>query len=123
MTLFKKETKHWQKKGKQVDMGGTAMNSIDISGKTVDEAIFKGLDQMGLSIDEVDIEVIEEGGRRFFGSKPYIVRLTKREKPITVDLVEESQSRKSSSKTGERKRRVSVIAVKRQTTRDWGKPV
>ena len=36
------------------------MRSIEVQAKTVDEAIFKGLDQMGLSIDEVDIEILEE---------------------------------------------------------------
>ena len=43
------------------------MKSIEVSGKSVDEAIFRGLDELGLSIDEVDIEVISEGGKRLFG--------------------------------------------------------
>ena len=29
-------------------------------GKTVDEAISKGLDEMGLSLDEVEIDIVED---------------------------------------------------------------
>ncbi|MFR6344022.1 MAG: Jag N-terminal domain-containing protein [Christensenellales bacterium] len=56
------------------------MRSIDVTAKSVDEAIFMGIDQLGLSIDQVDIEIIEEGGRRLFGigSKQCVVRLTER---------------------------------------------
>ncbi|MBQ9988246.1 MAG: Jag N-terminal domain-containing protein [Clostridia bacterium] len=58
------------------------MKTLESQGKTVDEAIFCGLDQMGLSIDEVDIEIIQEGGKGFLGigAKQCIVRLTEREK-------------------------------------------
>ena len=57
------------------------MRSIEVQAKTVDEAIFKGLDQMGLSIDEVDIEILEEGGKRFLGmgTKQCLIRLTERD--------------------------------------------
>lgn len=57
------------------------MRSIEVQAKTVDEAIFKGLDQMGLSIDEVDIEILQEGGRRFLGmgTKQCLIRLTERD--------------------------------------------
>ena len=34
---------------------------IEIEGKTIDEAIYLGLDQLKLTIDEVDMEVIEYG--------------------------------------------------------------
>ena len=58
------------------------MRSIEVQAKTVDEAIFKGLDEMGLSIDEVDIEILEEGGKRFLGmgSKQCLVRLSERDR-------------------------------------------
>ena len=46
------------------------MRSIEVTAKSVDEAIFMGIDQLGLSIDQVDIEIIEEGGRRLFGTAP-----------------------------------------------------
>lgn len=55
--------------------------SIEATGKTVDEAIFSGLDLMGLNIDEVDIEILDEGTKGLFGigSSKSKVRLTKRE--------------------------------------------
>ncbi|MDL2220680.1 Jag N-terminal domain-containing protein [Eubacteriales bacterium OttesenSCG-928-N14] len=69
------------------------MKSIEVSGKTIDEAIFNGIDQMGLSIDEVDIEIVEEGGKRLFGigSKLATVRLTEREPEVVEQLREEEK--------------------------------
>ena len=32
---------------------------LEIEGKTIDEAIFAGLEQMGLSFDEVDIDILQ----------------------------------------------------------------
>lgn len=51
--------------------------SVEAKGKTVDEAIFHGLEQMGLSIDEVDIEILHEGSKGLFGfGKSALVRLS-----------------------------------------------
>ena len=54
---------------------------IEKSGRTVDEAIFKGLQEIGLSIDEVEIEIVQKGsmGLLGIGAKPAIVRLTEKE--------------------------------------------
>lgn len=41
--------------------------SLDVNAKTVDEAIEQGLAQLGLSRDQVDIEIIKEGKRGVFG--------------------------------------------------------
>lgn len=60
-------------------------DSIEVKGKSVDEAVYNGLIQLGLGIDEVDIEILEEGGRRFLGiGKSACVRLTKRETPSYI---------------------------------------
>lgn len=56
------------------------MNVLEVKGKTVDEAIFTGLAKMGLSIDEVEIDVLQEGGKGFLGMGKTIVRLTKKGK-------------------------------------------
>lgn len=57
------------------------MEFIESKGKTVDEAVFSGLVKMDLSIDEVDIEILDEGGGLFKSAK---VRLTKKpEEKIT----------------------------------------
>ena len=57
------------------------MRSIQATGKSVDAAVFSGLTQLGLSIDEVSIEVVqhETKGILGIGAKPAIVTLT--EKP------------------------------------------
>lgn len=60
--------------------------SVEAKGKSVDEAIFNGLHELGLGIDEVDIEIIEEGGKRLFGRKPAIVRMTERTAPVVPEI-------------------------------------
>ncbi len=56
------------------------MAFVEAKGKTVDEAIFKGLEEMGLSLDEVDIDIINEGSKGLFGlGKNAVVHLTKKE--------------------------------------------
>ena len=61
-------------------MESNELMCIESSGKSVDEAIFKGLQQMGISIDEVSIEIIqtETKGILGIGAKPAKVRLTQR---------------------------------------------
>lgn len=51
--------------------------SLNVNAKTVDEAIEQGLNQLGLTRDQVDIEVISEGKRSLFGlkSEEAVVRL------------------------------------------------
>ena len=44
-------------------------------GKTVDEAIENGLISLGVTSDEIDIEVLEEGKKKLFGSVKARVRL------------------------------------------------
>ncbi|MBO4879994.1 MAG: protein jag [Clostridia bacterium] len=78
------------------------MRSIQATGKSVDAAIFSGLTQLGLSIDEVTIEVVqhETKGILGIGAKPAIVTLT--EKPaeevvipdFTAELEKERRERR-----------------------------
>jgi spoIIIJ-associated protein len=51
------------------------MDVLESKGKTVDEAVFSGLVKMDLSIDEVDIEILDEGGSLFKNAR---VRLTRK---------------------------------------------
>ena len=46
------------------------------SGKTVDEAVEEGLKELGVTREEVEVEVLEEGKKRLFGSVPAQVKLT-----------------------------------------------
>lgn len=65
--------------------------SVETKGKSVDEAVFNGLQQLGLGIDEVDIEVLEEGTKGFLGlGKHAVVRLTERT-PAPAAAAEEEQ--------------------------------
>ena len=67
------------------------MDVIECKGKTVDEAVFSGLLKMDLSIDEVDIEILDEGGGLFKSAK---VRMTKKkdsELPGRIELAGEKQ--------------------------------
>ena len=83
------------------------MKSIEVSGKTVDEAIFKGLQQLEISIDEVEIQIIkqETKGILGFGAKPAIVRLVQKaaEEVAVPDFSE--LSRRYERGGGERGRR------------------
>ena len=62
------------------------MKTIEMTGKTVEEALKHALDELKLTKDKVDVEVIEEGSKGLFnliGGKPARVRVTK--KPDVVD--------------------------------------
>ena len=54
------------------------MRSQEFSGHSVDEAIFVGLTEMGVTIDEVEIETIQSETKGLFGigAKMAVVRLT-----------------------------------------------
>lgn len=74
------------------------MRSIESKGKSVDEAIFKGITELGVSLDEVDIDILQEGTRGFLGlGKSALVRLTVREEepkapePFVEELLEEEE--------------------------------
>lgn len=48
-------------------MEAKARKSIQVSAKTVDQAVEKGLAQLGLSRDQVEVQVIKEGSRGVLG--------------------------------------------------------
>lgn len=58
-----------------------AMDYIEISGKTKEEAIIKASMQLETPSDELDIQVVSEGSKGFlgFGSKPFVIRASKKE--------------------------------------------
>ncbi len=45
------------------------------TGKTVDEALDLGLEALGLTLDEIDYEVLEEGKKKLFGSIKAVVKI------------------------------------------------
>ena len=81
---------------------------IQFSAKTKNEAITKACIELGVSSDQLDIEVVSEGSSGFFGigSKPAIIKARKINvvseeeelqeivDTVKVDAIKEEQSRK-----------------------------
>ena len=63
------------------------LKSNEFKAKTVDEAIMAGLAEMGLGIDQVDVEVVQEGKGLFGIGKSAVVRLTEH-KSVSTDADE-----------------------------------
>ena len=63
---------------------------VTFEGKTLDDAVRKGLDALGLSRAEVMITVMEEGSSGFLGigSRPYKVRMMPRPRRELVEREE-----------------------------------
>ena len=61
------------------------MRTMEFSGRNVDEAIFHGLIEMGLTIDQVTTEIVQKESKGLFGlgAKNAVVRITEREIPVT----------------------------------------
>lgn len=58
------------------------MKSIESAGKTIDDAVSAGLAELGLTIGDVDMEVLDEGAKGLFGllgGKDARVRLTQKD--------------------------------------------
>lgn len=64
------------------------MNSVEMTGKTIEEAVELALEQLGVGADRIEYEVLEAPNKGFFGfigSKPAKVRVTvKQIDPLTV---------------------------------------
>ena len=75
------------------------MRSMEFSGHSVDEAIFHGLTEMGVTIDEVEIETIQSESKGLFGigAKQAIVRLTEREVPLVMEMEQVYRKEKEAS--------------------------
>ena len=58
------------------------MRSIESKAKTMEEAVTLGLEKLGVSFEDVNIDILEEGHKGFLGllgAKPVVVRLTVKE--------------------------------------------
>ncbi|MCS7286554.1 MAG: RNA-binding cell elongation regulator Jag/EloR [Anaerolineae bacterium] len=66
----------------------SASKSLEVTGSTVEEAINKGLAELGKSLEEVEIEVISEGKRGWFflKSEPARVKIKVKE-PLSVEEI------------------------------------
>ena len=85
------------------------MKQYEASAKTVEEAIELGLQELGVSIGDVDVQVVEEGSKGLFGlfgSRPVKVRLTVKdsEEDPLADLLEDKKPAKAKSPLPKRRR-------------------
>ena len=71
------------------------MPAIEVKGKTVDEAIFTGLNQLGVSIDEVHIDILSDGTGGFLGMRKAQVRLTPKSEMPKEELEQEEEMRRA----------------------------
>ncbi|MDO4617600.1 MAG: RNA-binding cell elongation regulator Jag/EloR [Lachnospiraceae bacterium] len=70
------------------------MDFIEVSAKTVDEAITKACIDLGIASDSLDIQVISQGSAGFlgFGSKPAVIKVRKKEEaPAAEPAVKKEQ--------------------------------
>ena len=76
------------------------MRYIDVKGKTEEEAIRKGLEQLGLERDDVSVEILERARSGFLGigSSPAKVRVT-----YELDVAEEPKPEAPKAKPAEKK--------------------
>ena len=79
------------------------MRQYEASAKTKEEAIEIGLKELGVSIGDVDVLVVEEGSKGLFGlfgSRPVKVRLTVKEteEDPLGDLLEDKPAKKAEKK-------------------------
>lgn len=85
------------------------MRTFEANGKTIDEAIFNGLRELDLSIDEVEIDIVqhETKGVLGIGTKPAIVRLIEREPEQIVipDYLTDADRARTGERSGPRRER------------------
>ena len=56
----------------------------EFTGKTVEEAVENGLKELGLTAEQADIRVLEEGKKKLFGSVKARVEIAAKEAPVEV---------------------------------------
>ena len=65
------------------------MKTYEFTARTTEEAISSGLEQLGLSISDVTVDVLEEGSKGLFGlfgSRPAKIRLTVKEEEASSEV-------------------------------------
>ncbi len=70
----------------------SALKSLEVTGSTVEEAISKGLAELGKTLEEVEVEVISEGkkGWLFVKGEPARVKITVKEPPSVEEIAKET---------------------------------
>ena len=93
------------------------MKQYEFTARTESEAIELGLQELGVSIADVDVQVVEEGSKGLFGlfgSRPVKVRLTLKdaEEDPLADLLEEKTAKKPEKRAEKAEKKVEKKAEK-----------
>ena len=70
--------------------GVNEMEFQEFTGKTVDEAVEKGLKELGISKQEAEIVILEEGKKKLFGSIKARVQIAKKESAEKACVAEQA---------------------------------
>lgn len=94
------------------------MKQYEFSARTEDEAVEMGLQELGVSIADVDVQVVEEGSKGLFGlfgSRPVKVRLTLKdaEEDPLADLLEDKPEKKAEKKAVKAEKKTEKKAEKK----------
>ena len=93
------------------------MKQYEFTARTESEAIEQGLQELGVSIADVDVQVVEEGSKGLFGlfgSRPVKVRLTLKdaEEDPLADLMEDKPVKKTEKKAEKAEKKIEKKAEK-----------
>lgn len=77
------------------------MNYTEFTGKTVDEAVEKGLKELGIERENADIRVLEEGKKKLFGSVKARVEIAVKEEEMAPACVKASAGATDGERTVE----------------------
>lgn len=79
------------------------MDFLEVSAKTVDDAITKACIELGLSSDQLEIQVISEGSSGFLGigSKPAVIQVRRKKEKGSDNKPENTSTDKASEKKAE----------------------
>ena len=105
------------------------MKQYEFSARTEDEAVELGLQELGVSIADVDVQVVEEGSKGLFGlfgSRPVKVRLTLKdteEDPLADLLDVKEPEKKGELKSGKKaEKKIEKKAEKKAESKTGNKP-
>ena len=88
------------------------MEYIEVSAKTVSEAITKISVELGVPSDMLDIQIISEGNSGFlgFGSKPAVIKVCKKEDLLAEELAKAKEAEIAAKKAAEAARKEAEAA-------------
>lgn len=77
------------------------MKYLEFTGKTVEEAVEKGLSELGLTVEQADIRILEEGKKKLFGSVKARVEIAAKEgaEPVQEEAKAAPQAEEKPKKT------------------------